>query len=286
MIRKLSLLALSGLMLVPAMSFAGAYMRVVSWNLRHEGYSGDQNYSGDAQQIWNQYGSASNSPNGCDLVLCQEVMYNTVPAAIATQLSSISGVTWASAYVGPIGRSSYKEYYAVLYRTDRVTLLSNTMYNDVGDLFEREPQIVKIRDKSTSADYTFINIHSVFGNGTTDPKAEAMLLDDVFASVQNGSSTDQDVILVGDTNLDGTNAAWSQLYGLSPAVTNYVNDQTSLNSSGGYVSRYDHVFAQASYVTEISSYGRDYIANTSTFYTSLSDHAPIYVKLYSTSDTD
>ncbi|MEO8377694.1 MAG: deoxyribonuclease I [Candidatus Sumerlaeota bacterium] len=274
------------LLFIPHTLFAAAYMRTVSWNLRHEGWSGETNYAGDAAQIWNQYGSTSGSANGCDIVFLQEVMYNTVPGSIASALTSVSGVTWASAYVGPIGRTSYKEYYAVVYRTDRVTLLSNTLWTDTGDLFEREPQIIKVRDASTSADYTFINWHCQFGNGGSDITNETKQIDDVFASVQAASSTDQDVILVGDTNLNATNAAWNQLYSLSPAVSNYINSATTLNSSGSYVSAYDHYFMQPSYVTELSTYGLDYIANTSTFYSGLSDHSPIWLKLYSSSDTD
>ena len=286
MMKKWSLAAFVALALLPQSLFAAAYMRAVSWNLRHEGWSGETNYTGDAQQIWNQYGSSSTSANGCDVVLLQEVMYTNVPGDIASALTSVSGYTWASAYVGPIGRTSYKEYYAVVYRTDRVTLLSSTMWSDSGDVFEREPQIVKIRDKSTSADYTFINWHANFGNGGSDITNEVKQIDNVFASVQSGSSTDQDVILIGDTNVNGTNVAWNELYGLSPAVTNYVNVATTINSSGSYVSAYDHAMAQASYLTEYSSSGRDYVANTSTFYTNLSDHAPIWLKLYSSSDTD
>ncbi|MCC6548218.1 deoxyribonuclease I [Candidatus Sumerlaeota bacterium] len=286
MLRKSSWIALLALLIMPHAVFAAAYMRTVSWNLRHEGWSGETDYAGDAAQIWNQYGSTSGSANGCDIVFLQEVMYSSVPASIASALTTKSGYTWASAYVGPIGRSSYKEYYAVVYRTDRVTLLSNTMWTDTGDKFEREPQIVKVRDKSTNADYTFINWHAVWGNGGTDVHNEVKQIDNVFASVQSGSSSDQDVLLVGDTNLNATHSAWSELYGLSPAVSNYNNIATTINSSGSYVSAYDHYFAQSSYVTEISSYGRDYIANTTTHYNNFSDHAPIWLRLYSSSDTD
>lgn len=286
MAKKCFWIAMMALVTAPHALFAAAYMRTVSWNLRHEGWSGETDYAGDATQIWTKYGSSSGSSNGCDIVFLQEVMYSTVPASIASALTSTSGYTWASAYVGPIGRSSYKEYYAVVYRTDRVTLLSSTMWSDSGDVFEREPQIIKIRDKSTNADYTFINWHSVFGNGGSDIHNEVKQIDNVFSSIQSGSSSDQDVLLVGDTNLNATHSAWNELYALSPAVSNYYNTATTLNSGGSYVSPYDHYFAQPSYVTEISTYGRDYIANTSTFYSGFSDHAPIWLRLYSSSDTD
>src|ERR1043166_3500824 len=129
--RTVSIVLLFGIL--PAIAFPAAYTRVVSWNLRHEGYSGETDYAGDAAQIWNQYGSSSTSPNGCDLVFCQEVMYDTAASGIASQLTAISGVTWNYSVTAAIGRTSYKERYAVFYRTDNISLLSTTVYNDVGD---------------------------------------------------------------------------------------------------------------------------------------------------------
>jgi endonuclease/exonuclease/phosphatase family metal-dependent hydrolase len=271
-------------LLIPAGASAAAYLRVVSWNSRHAGWSGETNWSGYANQIWQQYGSTSTSPNGCDLVFIQECMYSSSAASLASAMTTASGVTWNYSVTAPIGRTSYKECYAVLYRTDRVSLLSATVYNDTLDKFEREPQIVKVRDNSTNADFTFINFHSIFGTAA-ERQQEAIDITAVFTSVQNGSSTDQDVILLGDHNLDATHAAWNTLKATSPAVSYKVNDLTSLNSSCAYANAYDHFWYQSSYVTEYSSSGRDYVANNCTLY-GLSDHAPVYLKLYSSSDTD
>lgn len=269
-------------------TWAAAYLRVVSWNLRHEGWSGETNYSGDAQQIWYQFGSSSTSPNGCDVVFCQEVMAESAASGIATALSSLSGVTWTYAVTPPLGRSSYKEMYAVIYRTDNVQLLSHSVWNDVGDKFEREPQIVKLRDKRTNADFTFINWHTIWGT-TTQRQAEISEIANVFKSVQNGDSTDQDVILLGDHNCDATSSWWANLTStsvISPQVSYKVNDLTTINSSGSYVSPYDHFWLQTTYVTEYSSSGRDYVASPLDLYNTLSDHAPIWLKLYSSGDDD
>lgn len=268
--------------------WAGSYLRVVSWNLRHEGWSGETDYAGDAAQIWNQFGSTSTSPNGCDVVFCQEVMYESAAQGIASALASISGVTWTYAITPPIGRTTYKECYAVIYRTDNVQLLSSTVWNDVGDKFEREPQIVKLRDKRTLADFTFINWHTIWGTDA-ERQAEIAEIANVFKAVQNGDSTDQDVILLGDHNCSATSTWWANLTNtaiISPQVSYKVNDLTTINSSGAYVSPYDHFWFQATYVTEYSSSGRDYIANTLNFYNGLSDHAPIWLKMYSSSDGD
>ncbi|HET9449309.1 MAG TPA: endonuclease/exonuclease/phosphatase family protein [Aggregicoccus sp.] len=277
-------LLLAALVLSP-LAHAASYLRVVSWNLRHEGWSGETNYAGDAQQIWNQFGSSSTSTNGCDVVFLQEVMYDTAASGIASALTSLSGVQWSYAVTAAVGRSSYKERYAVVYRTDTVTLLSSALYADSGDRFEREPQIVKLRQNATGEDYTFINWHTVFGT-TTERAQEIADIDLVFNSVQSGSSSDQDVFLVGDHNASATHSWWTDFKSKVSGVTYAVNELTSLNSTGGYVSAYDHFWYQGSYVTEYSSSGRDYVSNTKSFYDGLSDHAPIWLRLYSSGSTD
>lgn len=263
---------------------AGSYLRAMSWNTLHAGWSGQTDWSGYAAQTWDKFGSTSTSPNGVDVLFAQEVMYAESAASIASALTARSGVTWDYRVTAAIGRSSYKERYAVFFRPDRVQILSEYVWNDSGDYFEREPQIVKLRHIQTGADYTFINWHTVFGT-TAERQAEIGRIPTVFSSIQNGSSSDQDVILVGDHNQDATSAWWSNLTSLSPTVGYKVNEYTSINTSCGYASRYDHFWFQSTYVAEYSTSGRDYIADLCVF-RDLSDHAPIYLQLYSDSDTD
>jgi hypothetical protein len=284
---KRRIVAILGLciLLFGAQASAQSYLRVVSWNMLHAGWSGQQDWNAYAGQIWNNYGSAAGAGNGADLVFAQEVMYAESASSLAAALTAVSGFAWDYRVTAAIGRSSYKERYAVFFRTDRVQLLSATVWADSGDKFEREPQIVKIRHTQTGADYTFINWHTVFGT-TAERQAEVQLIGAVFKSIQDGSSSDQDVILVGDHNRDATSPWWVNLTSLAPAVGYRVNELTSINASCAFASRYDHFWMQNSYVTEYSASGRDYIANMCTFRNGVSDHAPIYLSLYSTADTD
>lgn len=272
------------LVLASGGAHAGAYLRVVSWNLLHAGWSGQTEWNTYAGQMWNQFGSTASAPNGVDVVFAQEVMYDTAAASLAAALTSVTGVTWDYRVTAAIGRTSYKERYAVFFRTDRVQLLSSSVWADSGDKFEREPQIVKLRHIQTGADYTFINWHTVFGE-TAERQAEIAQIASVFSSIQSGSSSDQDVILLGDHNRDATSPWWANLTGLSPAVGYKVNELTSINTSCGYANAYDHFWYQATHVAEYSSSGRDYIGNLCTF-RDTSDHAPIYLSLYSSADTD
>lgn len=270
-----------------AIPAAGSYFRTISWNARHMGWSGETNWSGYANQAWQKYGSSSTSNNGFDVIFLQEVMYDSSVTSFVSALNSVSGVTWAHKTTTAIGRSSYKERYATVYRTDRVAFLSTYVYNDSGDKFEREPQVIKLRDKISNADYTFINWHTIWGT-TSQRDQEIRDIVAVFKSVQNGSSSDQDVILLGDHNRPATHSAFNNLKStsyVSPQVSYKVNSLTTINSSCSFASAYDHFWLQTSYVTEYSSAGRDYISGMCTFY-GLSDHAPIWLRLYATSDTD
>lgn len=269
-------------------SEAATYLRVESWNARHMGWSGETDWSGYAAQVWNQFGSASNSANGLDVIAFQEVMYDTSVTSMVTALNAVSGYTWASTYTAPLGRTSYKERYAILYRTDRVSLLTSYTYNDVGDKFEREPQVAQFRVTSTNADVTFINWHTVFGT-TAERAQEIADIVTVFNSVQSSSGSDQDVILLGDHNAAATSTWWNNFKStayINPQASVKVDEATSINSSCAYVSNYDHFWMQTAYVTEYSSSGKDYVSNVCTFYSGLSDHAPIWLKLYSSSDDD
>ncbi|HKE01225.1 MAG TPA: deoxyribonuclease I [Planctomycetota bacterium] len=265
----------------------GTYLRVHSWNARHMGWSGQTNWSGYAAQVWNQFGSTSGSANGCDLIAFQEVMYDTAPPSICTALQSVSGFPWSHTTTVAIGRSSYKERYSIVYRTDRVTLLNTYVWNDVGDKFEREPQVATFRVNATGADVTFVNWHTIFGT-TAERQQEIHDIADVFKGVQNASASDQDVVLLGDNNASATSSWWSNLTStavVSPQVSFAVNDLTTLNSSCAYASAYDHFWMQLAYVTEYSSSGRDYVADTCALY-GISDHAPIWLKLFSSGDDD
>lgn len=277
-----ALLALA--LALPGLAHAGSTLRVVTWNLRHEGWSGDQDYLGDAEQIWFEFGGAASSPNGADLAFLQEVMDVTVPTKIANDLTSISGFTWVGVASDRVGRSSYKESYGMVYRPDRVDVVSAALYNDVGDLFEREPWVVKIRDHRTLADFTFLDWHAVFGT-STQRAAELRQIATAFLDVQNADATDQDVILLGDHNAPCISAWWATVKAI-PGMSCMFDGPTTLNSKGGWASAYDHVWIQTQYTTELSSIGRDYVQDPASYVGLLSDHAPVDFKLYSRSDTD
>lgn len=107
--------------------------------------------------------------------------------------------------IGPrLGRTNSKEQYAFTFNSDRLEVERSSMYTvpDPKDLLHREPLVArfKVRGQPTGQGFSFslVNIH-------TDPdetKTELDALAPVFVSVQNNGSGEDDVILLGDLNVD------------------------------------------------------------------------------------
>jgi len=107
--------------------------------------------------------------------------------------------------IGPrLGRTSSKEQYAYIFNTDTVEIDRDWIYtaDDRDDLLHREPLVAAFRARAPKADaaftFTLINIHT--DPDETDQELDA--LDDVFTQVQHDGSGEDDVILLGDLNVD------------------------------------------------------------------------------------
>jgi endonuclease/exonuclease/phosphatase family metal-dependent hydrolase len=107
--------------------------------------------------------------------------------------------------IGPrIGRSNSKEQYAFLFDRESVEVDRSQLYtvDDPDDLLHREPLVgwFRVRGPATDQAFTFslVNIH-------TDPDEttqELNVLDDVFRVVRDDGRGEDDVILLGDLNVD------------------------------------------------------------------------------------
>ncbi|MBI2807570.1 MAG: endonuclease/exonuclease/phosphatase family protein [Planctomycetes bacterium] len=107
--------------------------------------------------------------------------------------------------IGPrLGRTNSKEQYAYVFNAAKIDLVADSVYTvpDPQDLLHREPLVARFRvaglPVSQAFSFSLVNIH-------TDPdetKTEMDALADVFAGVQNNGSGEDDVILLGDLNVN------------------------------------------------------------------------------------
>jgi len=125
--------------------------------------------------------------------------------------------------IGPrLGRTNSKEQYAVLFNTARIEVDRGSIYtvDDPGDLLHREPLVARFRvhgvPQQQAFTFNLVNIH-------TDPDETATELDalaDVFVGVQRNGGGEDDVILLGDLNVDERHfGRLGRLPGIGHAIT-------------------------------------------------------------------
>jgi endonuclease/exonuclease/phosphatase family metal-dependent hydrolase len=107
--------------------------------------------------------------------------------------------------IGPrLGRTNSKEQYAIIFNTDRIEVDRANIYtvDDPQDLLHREPMVARFRVRGVPPEQAFtfylVDIHTDPGETRTELDA----LGDVFVAVQNDGSGEDDVILLGDLNVD------------------------------------------------------------------------------------
>ncbi|XP_072791764.1 deoxyribonuclease-1 isoform X5 [Taeniopygia guttata] len=138
-----------------------------------------------------------------DIVLVQEVRDADMSAVnnLMDQLNSAGKHPYSSLVSVPLGRTSYKEQYLFIYRSDMVSVLGSYYYDDGcescgNDTFSREPFIVKFSSPTTQVqEFVLVPLHS-------EPSHAAQEIDalyDVYTDVINKWGTN-DMIFLGDFN--------------------------------------------------------------------------------------
>lgn len=107
--------------------------------------------------------------------------------------------------IGPrLGRTNSKEQYAFIFNTERIEVDRANVYtvDDPQDLLHREPLVARFRVRGVPPEQAFtfslVDIHTDPGETRTELDA----LGEVFVAVQNDGSGEDDVIILGDLNVD------------------------------------------------------------------------------------
>jgi hypothetical protein len=134
-----------------------------------------------------------------DIVLIQEIR-DASNTAIHELLAIVNGAgagTWSMMLSERLGRTDSKEQYAFFYKQATVGVVSVHQWPDVGDVFEREPYIVRFRANSNYAvgEFAYLGIHVK----PDDAVAEIDALFDVYNSVSAMWNL-PDMLIGGDLN--------------------------------------------------------------------------------------
>ncbi len=140
-----------------------------------------------------------------DIVAIQEVRAadQSVVPRFVEQINA-TGRQYAHVLGPRLGRTSSKEQYAYIYDTQSIELVPGSVYTvpDPSDFLHREPLVARFQVRSTGREQgfscTLINIHT--DPDETDIELDA--LDDVYLTVRNNAPDEDDVILLGDLNVD------------------------------------------------------------------------------------
>jgi deoxyribonuclease-1-like protein len=183
--------------------------------------------------------------------------------------------------IGPrLGRSNSKEQYTFVFNTSRIEIDRASVYTvpDPSDLLHREPLVARFKVRNVPAGqkpftFSLVNIH-------TDPdetKTELDALADVFTTVQNNGSGEDDVILLGDLNVDEFHLGrLGQLPNIAHAIS-------GLKTNTRQTKMYDNIIFNANATTEYT--GRFGVLNLMTEYhlsesqaLEISDHMPVWAE--------
>jgi exonuclease III len=126
--------------------------------------------------------------------------------------------------VGPrVGRSSSTEQYAFVYDTAAIEVNRHSIYtvNDPDDLLHREPLVAmfRVRGPPPAQAFTFVLVNFHIDPDETDAEVDALA--QVYRAVRRASGGEDDIVLLGDLNVDDRHVgALGRLDGVRPVVRN------------------------------------------------------------------
>ncbi|MBZ9577990.1 endonuclease/exonuclease/phosphatase family protein [Patescibacteria group bacterium] len=218
-----------------------------------------------------------------DIMLVQEirdVKKETTPYYLQKINEAVGYEKYAFKRSERLGRSSAKEAYAYFYDTDKVEFIENSdyIYNDVNDVFEREPYIVSFR--SGNFDFTLVGIHVK----PDDADSEIGHLANVVDSILAKNPSEEDIIVMGDFNADGSyfdendNTNPFKASKFHWVITNDMDTMTKTDWTYDRMvmmdSTLNHEYAEDS--AEVFYFDKEYGIDDETFVWEVSDHYPIY----------
>ncbi len=202
----------------PPVAWTGSpTVRIASFNIQVFGRAKEQNVA--AMQ------TLAAIIRNFDVIAVQEIRIKDdflLQRFLSTYLNPLSGRSYDYVLGPRLGRSSSKEQYAFIYDTNRVEVDRNHTYTvrDPDDLLHREPFVAmfRVRGPPPGEAFTFVlvNIH-------TDPDEVDTELNDlakVCRAVRVAALSEDDIILLGDFNVDGQHMGeLGRIPGLRPLIS-------------------------------------------------------------------
>ena len=223
-----------------------------------------------------------------DIVAIQEIRDKSQTALpeLVDVVNSKDDTQYAYVVGDRLGRTISKEQYAYIYNSQTVALVGepHTYPEPAGtDPFHRQPYIASFKALGGNFDVTLLTIH-VDPDEATD---EINALDDVVEYAQGMYPDEQDFIVMGDLNADGSYFDEDSSSDLSEYFWCIENDLDTTTKSTDYT--YDRIILTDSsdFVGDAGvfrydlEYGLSYDETTA-----VSDHYPVYAEFWIDGDAD
>lgn len=227
---------------------------------------------------------------GFDIVGLVEVINRDGVEELVDALNKQSDEKW-DYHISPfgVGSSKYKEYFAYIYKKDKVKFIkSEGFYKNGKSSLLREPYGATFQ--IGNFDFTFVLVHTIYGNNESQRKAENYKMVDVYNYFQNRDEKENDILIAGDFNLYALDESFRPLYKHADKIT-YAIDPAIKTTIGakGRANSYDNFFFSQKYSQEFtgSSGALDFSGdNPKLMREIISDHIPVFIVVETSKDDD
>ena len=227
---------------------------------------------------------------GFDIVGLVEVINRDGVEELVDELNKQSDEKW-DYHISPfgVGSSKYKEYFAYIYKKDKVKFIkSEGFYKNGKSSLLREPYGATFQ--IGNFDFTFVLVHTIYGNNESQRKAENYKMVDVYNYFQYRDEKENDILIAGDFNLYALDESFRPLYKHADKIT-YAIDPAIKTTIGakGRANSYDNFFFSQKYSQEFtgSSGALDFSGdNPKLMREIVSDHIPVFIVVETSKDDD
>ena len=227
---------------------------------------------------------------GFDIVGLVEVINRNGVEELVDELNKQSDEKW-DYHISPfgVGSSKYKEYFAYIYKKDKVKFIkSEGFYKNGKSSLLREPYGATFQ--IGNFDFTFVLVHTIYGNNESQRKAENYKMVDVYNYFQDRDEKENDIFIAGDFNLYALDESFRPLYKHADKIT-YAIDPAIKTTIGakGRANSYDNFFFSQKYSQEFtgSSGAIDFSGdNPKLMREIISDHIPVFIVVETSKDDD
>jgi len=202
-------------------------------------------------------------------------------------LEARTGEGW-SYHISPeeVGSADGKEYYAFIWRDDRITFQGSVgFFDDPLGVIKRDPYGANF--KMDAFDFTLVAFHQRNGGSISIRRAEAEHFADIVSFFQSANGAEDDLLIGGDFNLPGNDPAFTAV-GWNGVTYSVDHEQPTSISDAGLRNSFDNIFYQSQHLTELRAAGvLDFTrGNHAELRWLISDHIPVWIEVDSSADLD